>query len=171
MSVLTPRHMTVMLLFVGIFFAMLGSVVTPTHRLLYNVSDSAPHGWYLLVPETEIIVGTLVFARLSNRVAKLADRRGYLPKSVPLLKRVVATSGHQVCALGSLIWIDGAVTARSLSIDGAGRILDRWHGCRRLERDELFLMGNELPNSFDSRYFGPVNAAQILGRAVPLWTW
>lgn len=171
MNTLMRRRLTLIVLFSGIFFAMLGTVVTPTHRLLYNVSDSAPHGWYLLVPETEIVVGTLVFVRLSKRVAELADRRGYLPKTVPLLKRVAANSGHQVCALGTLIWIDGKVVARSVALDGEGRILDRWHGCRLLERDELFLMGTEYPNSFDSRYFGPVNAAQILGRAVPLWTW
>ena len=43
-----------------------------------------------------------------------------------------------------------------------------WRGCRRLKRHEYLLL-NDAPRSFDSRYFGPVNASAIIGKAVPLW--
>ncbi len=47
----------------------------------------------------------------------------------------------------------------------------RWSGCRRLAAHELFLIAPASAASFDSRYFGPVTRAQVIGRAVPLWTW
>jgi type IV secretory pathway protease TraF len=36
--------------------------------------------------------------------------------------------------------------------------------------DELFLLMEGVPGSFDGRYFGPVNRSAIIGRLVPLWT-
>ncbi|MBV8103395.1 MAG: S26 family signal peptidase [Hyphomicrobiales bacterium] len=35
--------------------------------------------------------------------------------------------------------------------------------------DEVFLM-NAAADSLDGRYFGPLPAASIIGRAAPLWT-
>ena len=42
-------------------------------------------------------------------------------------------------------------------------ILPRWNGCRRLHNGEVFVFSDRIPNSFDSRYFGPVNRAEIVG--------
>ncbi len=35
---------------------------------------------------------------------------------------------------------------------------------------EVFFMNWQSDDSLDGRYFGPLPAASILGRAVPLWT-
>lgn len=43
-----------------------------------------------------------------------------------------------------------------------------WWGCRRLGAGYLFLLAPE-NDSFDSRYFGVVPEAQVIGRAAPLW--
>jgi type IV secretory pathway protease TraF len=43
--------------------------------------------------------------------------------------------------------------------------------CRPLVENELFLLSNTNPASFDSRYFGPIDTAAVLGVARPLWTW
>lgn len=146
-------------------------LVKPRYQLLYNTSDSAPRGWYALVPTQDYQVGTLVFARLPTRAATMAEERGYLPRSVPLLKHIAATYGHEVCDRDRTIFIDGTFAGRALVRDGAGRSLDHWAQCRALTDDELFLLGDGNPASFDSRYFGPVNVAAIVGKAIPLWTW
>ena len=50
-----------------------------------------------------------------------------------------------------------------------GRPLHGWPQCRRLQADEVFLLSATNPTSFDSRYFGPVHAADVIGIAQPLW--
>lgn len=155
----------------GLAIVSLSALVKPSYRLLYNASDSAPRGWYALVPAHDLRIDTLVFARLPSRAETLAAERGYLPHSVPLLKHVAATRGHHVCSRAGIVMIDGLFVGRALARDGAGRSLQQWTQCRSLEDDELFLLGEDNPASFDSRYFGPVNVAAVVGEAIPLWTW
>ena len=139
--------------------------------LFYNPSDSAPRGWYVQRRLRELTPGLRVVVRLPAAAAQLADRRGYLPRHLPILKRVGALGGQHACVRGGLVRIDGRAMALVRSHDGAGRPLAAWSGCRVLGPDEVFLFAAESPASFDSRYFGPVGRGTILGEAVPLWTW
>ena len=139
--------------------------------LIYNPSDSAPHGWYAQRPVRALRPGWPVFARLPADAARLAHQRGYLPQHLPILKRIGAVDGQHVCVHGGLVRIDGRVVTLARRRDGGGRPLDAWPGCRALRRDEVFLFSASNVASFDSRYFGPVGREAILGEAVPLWTW
>jgi type IV secretory pathway protease TraF len=103
-------------------------------------------------------------------VAALAAERAYLPPGVPLIKRVAAVAGDHVCAIGSAVVLHTETVIRRLDADAAGRPLPHWSGCRRLDEDEVFLLMADAPDSFDSRYFGPVPLASVMGRLVPLWT-
>jgi type IV secretory pathway protease TraF len=58
----------------------------------------------------------------------------------------------------------------ALDRDHLGRILPVWEGCRLVTDQEVFLMNWQSENSLDGRYFGPLPAAAIVGRADPLWT-
>ena len=136
-------------------------------RFVYNASDSAPRGWYRVAPPEHLRVGDYVIVQLPRQVAAFADRRGYLPLTVPALKRVAAAGGQHVCEKDGAVAIAGVPTARALGADSHGRPLTAWRQCRRLIDDELFLL-NAAPDSFDSRYFGPVDASYVRGVAVPL---
>jgi type IV secretory pathway protease TraF len=35
---------------------------------------------------------------------------------------------------------------------------------------EIFLMNGQVRDSLDGRYFGPIPASSVIGRAIPLWT-
>lgn len=167
----TRWRSTLLTTLLGLAIIALSALVKPSYRLLYNASNSAPLGWYALVPAHDIGIDMLVFARLPTGAAALAAERGYLPRSVPLLKHVAATHGHHVCSRGGSVTINGLFVGRALAQDGAGRSLQHWTQCRSLEDDELFLLGRDNQASFDSRYFGPVNVAAVVGEAIPLWTW
>jgi conjugative transfer signal peptidase TraF len=169
-----PPHSRATLLaatLVAAFGISLPMVAGPVPRLIYNGSASAPLGFYRLVPDASITRGDLVLAHLPAPAARLAAERGYLPRSVPVVKRVAAMAGDNVCAESGNVIINGRIAARVLPADGAGRPLPPWQGCRTLDSDEFFLLMADIPASFDGRYFGPVSASAIIGRLVPLWTW
>ena len=139
--------------------------------LYYNRTESAPHGWYLHRHASTLQTGDFVLARLPDDAARLANDRRYLPLNVPLIKRIGAVEGTEVCVLNGKVLVAGVPAGVVLEKDGAGRPLSAWLGCRMLGKHELFLLGASRAASFDSRYFGPVTREAVLGKALPLWTW
>jgi len=136
--------------------------------IIWNASASVPVGLYRAAFDAPMR-DDFVLVMLPNAMATLADGRGYLPTRVPLVKRIAAISGDKACALHGLILINGKAFARQLETDRSGRLLPHWKDCRRLGQGEYFLLG-DAPDSFDSRYFGPVKSDRLIGRLVPLWT-
>lgn len=150
-------------------FALAATIVSPpAPRLLWNASPSAPIGLYHVSPGTPATVGDMVVARVPLQWRRLAAVRHYLPENVPLVKRVAAASGSEVCASGDLIQVDGREVARRARRDGLGRSMPRWSGCVRLSGRQQFLL-MDAPTSFDGRYFGATEEADIVGRAVLFW--
>lgn len=140
-------------------------IVPPTPRLIYNESPSAPIGWYRIdpsgVPKRDVMVAAFAPAEARN----LADERGYLPRSVPLLKTVWATGGEEVCRFGAKVETPNRPVLTAYRQDGLGRDLPRWDGCITLSETEVFLISTDVQTSFDSRYFGPVPLQNVLGTA------
>jgi len=83
----------------------------------------------------------------------MADERGYLPMHVPILKRIGAQSGDEVCATRGGVFIEGTLVARALKDDSRGRPLPRWNACRKLKGQELFLLSSYSPFSFEQSLF------------------
>lgn len=139
--------------------------------VLWNTTASAPLGLYRLQSEGRPRVGDWVAVRPPSTLALWLAARGFLPPGVPLLKRIAATAPSVVCRIGATIEIDGAVRAAARSVDRYGRRLPAWIGCQRLTGAQVFLLNADAPASLDGRYFGPLPARSIIGRATPLWTW
>jgi conjugative transfer signal peptidase TraF len=145
------------------------SAVPPVPRILWNASASVPVGLYAIGPAGKLQVGELVAAMPPAPLARFLAERRYLPLGLPLLKHIAALPGQIVCRDGAKVRIDGVLRAAARERDRAGRPLPVWGGCIVLGPDQLFLL-NDAPGSFDSRYFGPIGAATVVGRATPLWT-
>ncbi len=136
--------------------------------LLWNASASAPVGLYRVDAGALPRTGDMAIAWTPEPARALAARRHYLPANVPLVKRVAAAAGDQVCADGSSIGINGRPVAARQALDGAGRPMPWWSGCRLLRSHEYFLLMDSA-RSFDGRYFGVTAGGNILGRAELLW--
>lgn len=149
----------------GLAVLALPNTVHPTVRWVYNASDSAPRGWYRVAPALSLHTGDMVIARLPRDAMNLAASRGYLPQRVPVLKRIAAMSGQRVCVQQGVVTVDGNAVTRVLARDFKDRALDAWKGCRDLVGGELFLLNTGHPASFDSRYFGPIDASFVIGTA------
>lgn len=142
-------------------------IAHPQPHLVWNASASMAVGLYRVVSGAPKR-GDFVLVRVPKSIEKLAASRGYLPAGVPLIKRIAAVAGDDVCAFSGTIIVNGKIVARQRKADRAGRSLPRWNECRELVQGELFLLG-DAPDSFDSRYFGPVTSARVIGRLAPLW--
>ena len=162
------QFMVFMFCWIGLVLLIAPDLSPRAVQIVYNASDSAPRGLYLVERASHVQPGDLVVARLPPTVAALAAQRGHLPSGVPLIKPVAAVAPQVVCVSGGEVRVNGELVASTLAADAQGRELVPWNGCRPLVDTELFLLSTH-PASFDSRYFGPVNGAQVIGRAVPLW--
>lgn len=158
-----------------IVFAMLGSVAlaasgTPTPCYIWNASESVPIGLYRLRPAEQLRVTELVAIQPPEPLETFLDLNGYLPIGVPMLKRILALPGQTVCRTGPAITVDDIEMGRARQRDGRGRPLPVWQGCRVLSGGEIFVMNWQSADSFDGRYFGPIAASAVLGKALPVWT-
>ena len=156
------------------YFSIMGvaiaSFVPVPLRLVWNASASVPIGLYDLDPPRHLAVGDLVAVMPDKPLADFMVERGYIGRGVPLLKRVLGLPGQRVCRSGATITVDNVEMGAALERDRMGRDLPVWQGCRIIRDGELFLMNWEIRDSLDGRYFGPVPASSVIGRALPLWT-
>ena len=143
------------------------SLAVAAPLILVNTTPSEPLGLYArtdLAPRP----GLLVAFRAPAAAFPYADARLTYLHRVPLLKTVAAGPGDRVCATSDMLLINGQPRGVIAERDGEGRALPHWRGCRVLAEGELFALATRVPNSFDSRYFGPVPMRSVIGVFRPL---
>lgn len=166
------------MIIVAVSLVLLCSLAIVGHvaGLRVNLTPSYPLGlWRIEPPARDVTVGDRIFICPPQAGAfELARERGYLRHGLcpgwfsPLIKTVVAVPGQHVVIAGDIITIDGLRLAHSSvrPVDGQGRALAPAAGGIVAE-GQLFLF-SEFEGSYDSRYFGPIPAAGVLGLAHPL---
>lgn len=167
---MTARRATFIAMLAGTALIVVPAYSRPDIRFIWNASASVPIGLYRIVPAGRIDVTDLAVVMPPDELAAFLDERRYLPRGLPLIKRVLALGGTEVCRFGADIIAYGASYGQARVRDTRDRPLPVWQGCRTLRDDEAFFMNWDSPDSFDSRYFGPLPVSTIVGRAIPLWT-
>jgi conjugative transfer signal peptidase TraF len=137
--------------------------------LIWNASESVPIGLYRLRP-LRLAVTDLVAVQPPEPLATFISEGGYLPRGIPMLKRILALPGQTICRDHLTIAVDDIALGKARERDGHGRLLPVWQGCRVVADGEIFLMNWQSADSLDGRYFGVLAATVIIGRAEPLWT-
>ena len=144
-----------------------------------NWTRSAPIGLYSTHQPDAVTRNDLVVVCLQGGVAGLGRARGYLSAGTcpsgtsPILKQVVAIAGDEVELQRNFFAVNGRVIDRSQrhSVDSLGRPLEPLpFGRRTVRAGEVWVLGVHRERSWDSRYFGPIPAASIVGTARPLLT-
>jgi conjugative transfer signal peptidase TraF len=144
-------------------------IVIPRPVFVWNVSASAVIGLYFISSKSGLDRGDMAALWLPPRHRKLAAQRRYLPQNIAAIKRVVAVQGDSVCALGTRISVNGKWIADRHAVDAKGRPMPWWQNCKRLGKDELFLLNEEAANSFDGRYIGISKTSDVIGEASLMW--
>lgn len=137
--------------------AIVGLSIPFARLFAINPTESLPRGVYMKT-DAPIAVGAVVEFKTPESVrAHLAGQFDHL------LKPVVAGPGETVDTTGGEVILNGAVVANSalLDHDSQGRAVETWRERRVLGADEFFVLSTRIPNSVDSRYFGPIHRSQI----------
>ena len=147
--------------------------------VVINTTVSLPLGLYRSI-DAPVERGAYVkFCPPPSAVFDEAQRRGYLGAGFcpggyePMLKRVLAAKGDQVDVAAEGVHVNGRLVPLSAQMraDGGGRPMPRYVQQRVLTASELMLMSDVSGVSFDSRYFGPLDRAQVRAVIKPIFTW
>lgn len=146
---------------------MIATIIAPPRVLLvWNTTASVPVGLYV-VTRVAPKRGDLLVMQLPPEMETLAVSRAMLPPKAPVLKPVAALAADRVCRWGTLVSINGRLSAIARRHDGRDRSLPVWQGCRQLSASQVFVLAPH-PDSFDSRYYGPLQLQLAHGVAHPL---
>lgn len=148
--------------------------------LRVNSTPSMPLGlWRVVEDRSPLQRGEIVAVCPPDTAAvRVGVERGYIPSGrcpggyEPLVKPVVAAEGDIVAVSGAGVTVDGQAVQDTapLAQDSAGRALQPYPpGAYPVAPGEIWLLSGHDPRSFDSRYFGPVPAANVRGIARPVW--
>jgi len=130
----------------------------------------------LIVANFAAIVGAMYVGDLRLNLSN-SQPVGYLSANAvncgghtPVFKRVMAISGDQV-EITDQVWINGdrVPNTELLPTDTLGREFYAATG-GSVADGEVWLIGNEIKYSWDSRYFGPVDQHMIIAKVQPVWT-
>jgi conjugative transfer signal peptidase TraF len=162
------KHQKIMLAMaaVGIAFLAVKPLINPVPLVIWNASESVPIGWYF-VEKRQPKISEIAVIKPVEWVWIYASSRGYLPQDVWLLKPVFTIHPSIICRFGSHVFVDGKQVAKAKIVDKMHRALPVWKGCIALSSTQYFVLGRHR-DSFDSRYFGPIERKQIVGTAFPL---
>jgi conjugative transfer signal peptidase TraF len=144
--------------------------VRPVPYYLWNASESVPNGLYRLRPAGKLDVTDLVAVLPPEPIATFLAAGNYLPRDVPMLKRVLALPGQTVCRDHLTIIVDNLKIGVARERDSRDRPLPIWQGCHVVAGDEVFLMNWQSADSLDGRYFGVLPASAAIGKAEAVWT-
>jgi conjugative transfer signal peptidase TraF len=118
-------------------------------------------------------VGRIIDFRIPDSARPYVQgRTGNNGENWYILKPIAAGPGDRVDTTGEWLVINGHKMApMPPPMDSAGRPLPVWRQCRVLGADEFFVFSDRIPNSFDSRCYGPILTEQIESVRKPLITW
>ncbi len=171
------KKMKGLLLAPGLVAAVvIGSALTGAR---VNSTASLPLGLYWTV-SSPVRTGALVmFCPPKSPVFDEAKARDYIGAGFcaggyrEMMKRVAALPGDHVRISNQGVFVNGKPirNSRPLNYDPAGRPMPRYETDCTLKDNQVLLMSDYNPLSFDSRYFGPINRARIRGVVRPVFTW
>jgi conjugative transfer signal peptidase TraF len=158
-------------------FALAGTLALCGARI--NSSSSLPLGLYWKT-NARLEKGALViFCPPNTPVFREAKARGYIGAGFcpgeyrEMIKKVAATKGDRVSISEKGVSVNDVLLSNSkpYSEDRAGRAMPRYETDCTLTETQVLLMSDYDPRSFDARYFGPIDEAQIRSVIRPVLTW
>ncbi len=140
--------------------------------LVMNTSPSVAPGLYVRSWASPAVGELVDFCIPPAARDYVLTRSGNSGQSWYILKPIIAGPGDRVDTRGEwLIVNDRRIAPMPPRTDGAGRPLPIWRESRVLAANEFFVFSGRIPNSFDSRCYGPIPRSQIESVRIAIFTW
>lgn len=145
-----------------------------------NISKSIPVGLYWTSSAPVEKGAYVLLCPPENEAFADAMQRGYLAAGFCpsgygyMMKRILAAKDDTVSVAADGVRVNEQLLPFSapLTMDLLGRQLPRYRAARIVLGDsQVLLMSDDSDTSFDARYFGPVDRAQIRTVLIPVFTW
>ncbi len=138
-------------------------------RFFLNLTGSEPRGIYILKPfDGTLHRGDLVFMKCPPAFEKFVYGRKWLPNGWPLLKTVRGVPGDCFCVSDNEVTVAGKRIGPIYSFDREGLPLPVIRGYQSIPPHHFLPIATGLESSFDGRYFGAVDDALVIGKAMPI---
>ena len=158
------------LLFTGLIVGSIATVcsVFAQPLIIYNATDSLPHGFYRVIKQEIYERGDLIVFPVPEEVRSLVLERGWLKPDSYLIKPLAAINGDKVWITCGQVFVNGKSFGAIKKQDKEGLPLPSLVIDGKLSPRKIAVLQRS-DDSFDSRYFGQIDESQIIGRAVPIW--
>lgn len=143
-----------------------------------NVTASYPMGIYKIYEDSKNINRNdmILFCPPDNDTFKMAKKVGYLRSGfcpgnyIKMMKKVSGLPGDKI-NINKFVYVNSKKLINSdlYKKDSQDNILPELKENFILEDDQYFLMSDYDKKSFDSRYFGPINKKQLIGKMKPIF--
>lgn len=139
--------------------------------VIVNTTNSVERGIYLIRSKNNIMRYSFVaFCPPDNEIFRIAKHRGYIASGYcengysRLIKQVYGMPGDIYQFTEDGLKVNGRLLANTkpLLLDKQNLILPKNRAAGKLKQGEYILMGTNVYNSFDARYFGVIDGKQIV---------
>jgi len=147
----------------GILSIMYAGFAIP-ERITVTVSNSVQHRIFYkqtVFEKEDIKKGSYVMAELYSDV--VSECRPCL-----IVKRVAGVSGDLINVRGLEFFCNGKYLGKAKTHTKKGKLLESYKTSELIPDNKIFLMGDS-PDSFDSRYYGPMEIKHVKAIARPVF--
>lgn len=115
-----------------------------------------------LVPGDRVLVSKFIYRFVEPKPGDIIVFIAPNDESRDFIKRVVATENDTVEVKDGKLYVNGKLSTGTYKTMPGD--YSNW-GPKEIEKDHVFVMGDNRPNSMDGRVFGPLPKKNILGKA------
>ena len=159
------------LISIGILALIISGIKKTGYHITYSATASMPRGFYLIIPTKKIARHDIVEFIPPSNVRDLIKEQHWTPDSGLIIKYVFAIPKDHVCIKNQIVWVNGKKVSHVYKSYAKNKPLPQARICNKLKENQYLLLSTKSDRSFDSRYFGVVSSQEILGRAVPIFTY
>ena len=159
-----------LMLFCGTIIA--AGIIAPWYEVAARISGSWPHHNFFLIEKGQPVgrgdlVAFIMQQDYVDRVQPGHLHRDYADVEKRWIKRNVVVPGDHIAVKDNEVYINGQSVGRGFGIDRYGQRIELAPLPEIIPEGEYYVALPH-PRSFDSRYYGLIRRANILGRVTPL---